>query len=378
MSKKKAKAKAAPKVQAKQQPRVQAKIQPIARPKAQPKVQAKVQAKVQPKAQAKVQPKVQPKAQAKAQVSDKKQERKLAIGSAVASIGNKFKKSDYKNLRQAGLKDKVKGNNKILKIAASSKRVGDKASGKLSGLNPGIKLPKVQTPSLSSTGAPNMNNGGQGIMATNLINRQQYKDVGKQIKKAGKQYLQWGGTDAKARPQALGGFKIPKKFRKGSDLSAMKIGQKAYKRGSFSQQDGSGSYLGRGGMDILKKSGKPANKAAAWSPRNQLGKNYSPSDVLGGKRGKSAPSGGRSGGGSGGISMPSSGGISMPSSGGDSSQNTAGGSGIYGGEGTGLNPGAPNFRRRRSRASRSRSNTQGPSRFGTTLLARPSGLNIAR
>ena len=215
-----------------------------------------------------------------------------------------------------------------------------------------------------------------GLDAVNAreVNRQQNKKVGKQIKKAGKQYLQWGGTDAKARPQALGGFKIPKKFRKGSDLSALKIGRKAYKRGSFSQLDGSGSYLGRGGVDILKKSGKPANKVAAWAPRNQLGKNYSPLDVLGGKRGKSAPSGGRSGGGGDG----GSGGLSMPSYDGDGGQNTAAGSGIYGGEGTGLNPGAPNFRRRRSRASSNRSNTQGPSRFGTTLLARPAGLNIAR
>ncbi len=290
--------------------------------------------------------------------SPKKQKRQAAIGEAVSNIGNKFKKSDYKNLRQAGVKDKVKGNNKILKIAASSKRVGDKASGKLSGLNPGIKLSKVQTPSLRSTGAPNMNNGGQGVMATNLINRQQYKDVGKQIKKAGKQYLQWGGTDAKARPQALGGFKIPKNFRKGSDLSAMKIGKKAYKRGSFNQQDGSGSYLGRGAGDILKKNGKPANKVASWSPRNQLGKGYG---FGGGGKMKGEGSG------DGGFEMPS---YDM--------ENTAGGSGIYGGEGTGLNPGAPNFRRRRSRASGNRSNTQGPSRFGTTLLARPAGLNIAR
>jgi len=306
--------------------------------------------------------------------SPKKQERQASIGEAVSNIGNKFKKSDLNNLREAGLKDKVKGNNKILKIAASSKRVGDKASGKLSRLNPGIKLPKVREAGVGPTGKPTFNLLGLDAVNAREVNRQQNKKVGKQIKKAGKQYLQWGGTDAKARPQALGGFKIPKKFRKGSDLSAMKIGQKAYKRGSFSQQDGSGSYLGRGAGDILKKSGKPANKVASWAPRNQLGKNYSPLDVLGGKREKAAPSVGRSGGsGDGG-----SGGISMPSSDGDSSQNTAAGSSIYGGEGTGLNPGAPNFRRRRSRASSNRSNTQGPSRFGTTLLARPSGLNIAR
>jgi hypothetical protein len=207
------------------------------------------------------------------------------------------------------------------------------------------------------------------------MNRQQYKDVGKQIQKSGKQYLQWGGTDAKARPQALGGFKIPKKFRKGSDLSALKIGKKAYKRGSFNQQDGSGSYLGRGGIDILKRNGKPANKVAAWSPRNQLGRNYSPSDVLGGKRGGATSGAGGSGGGSGGGGGDD---YSTPSFDEGSSENTAGGSSIYGGEGTGLNIGAPNFRRRRSRASTNRSNTQGPSRLGTSLLARPSGLNIAR
>jgi hypothetical protein len=307
--------------------------------------------------------------------SPKKQERQASIGEAVSNIGNKFKKSDLNNLREAGLKDKVKGNNKILKIAASSKRVGDQASGKLSALNPGIKLPKLRTPTLMSR-LPNT-----GMLATKVLNNQQYKDVGKQIKKAGKQYLQWGGTDAKARPQALGGFKIPKNFRKGSDLGALKIGKMAYKRGSFNQKDGSGSYLGRGGVDILKKNGKPANKATAWTPRNKLGKNYSPLDVLGGKTSGGKTSGGKTSGGktsaAGGGS--GSGGLSMPSyDGGDSSQNTAAGSGIYGGEGTGLNPGAPNFRRRRSRASSNRSNTQGPSQFGTALLGRPSGLNIAR
>jgi len=292
--------------------------------KAAPKVQAKAQAKVQPKVQAKAQAKVQPKVQ---------QERKVAIRNAVANIGNKFSNKDYKNLRTAGVKETGRGNNKILKIAASSKRVGDKVGGKLSGLNPGIKL--SQNP-----------------------NKQEYKDVGKQIRQSGKKYLQWGGTDAKARPQALGGFKIPKKFRKGSDLSALKIGKKAYKRGSFNQQDGSGSYLGRGAGDILKKNGKPANKVASWSPRNQLGKGYG---FGGGGKMKGEGS--------------SDGGFEMPSY---DMENTAAGSGIYGGEGTGLNPGAPNFRRRRSRASSNRSNTQGPSRFGTTLLARPAGLNIAR
>jgi hypothetical protein len=221
------------------------------------------------------------------------------------------------------------------------------------------------------------------MLATKVLNNQQYKDVGKQIQKSGKQYLQWGGTDAKARPQALGGFKIPKNFRKGSDLSALKIGKMAYKRGSFSQKDGSGSYLGRGGIDILKKNGKPANKVAAWSPRNQLGRNYSPSDVLGGKRGGATSgaggSGGSGAGGSGGSGGSGGGGdYSTPSFDESSSENTAGGSSIYGGEGTGLNIGSPNFRRRRSRASTNRSNTQGPSRLGTSLLARPSGLNIAR
>jgi hypothetical protein len=304
----------------------------------------------------------------------KKAQRKAAVRQATANIGNKFTKGNFKALSKAGA-----GNNRILKIAASSKRVGDKASAKLSGLNPGIKLPKLQTPSLRSTGAPNMNNGGQGVMATRLLNRQQYKAVGKQVQKAGKQYLQWGGTTAKARPQALGGFKIPKKFRKGSDLSALKIGRKAYKRGSFSQLDGSGSYLGRGGVDILKKSGKRANKSAAWSPRNRLGRNYSPLDALGGKRGGNTSGGGGGGyggdyGGDGGGYGGDGGGYSAPSF----EENTAAGSSIYGGEGTGLNIGAPNFRRRRSRASSNRSNTQGPSRLGTPLLARPSGLNIAR
>jgi len=300
--------------------------------------------------------------------AQKKVQKKAAVRQAAANIGNKFTKGNFKALSKAGA-----GNNRILKIAASSNRVGDKASAKLSGLNPGIKLPKLQTPSLRSTGAPNMNNGGQGVMATRLLNRQQYKAVGKQVQKAGKQYLQWGGTTAKARPQALGGFKIPKKFRKGSDLSALKIGRKAYKRGSFSQLDGSGSYLGRGGADILRGNGKPANKVTSWSPRNKLGKNYSPSDV--GKRGGNTSGGGGSGGGGdygGGDDY------STPSFDGGSSENTAAGSSIYGGEGTSLNIGAPNFRRRRSRASSNRSNTQGPSRFGTTLLARPSGLNIAR
>jgi hypothetical protein len=228
--------------------------------------------------------------------------------------------------------------------------------------------------------------------------KKERKQLGKQIKGAGKNYLQWQGTTAKGAPLALGGFKIPKGMRKGN---ALKIGKKAIKKGSFTQNDGGGSYLGRGAVDILNKKGKPANKTSTWAPVNNARKGGKGSNKVGATSGGGstpsfgATSGGKGGKGSnkvgatsGGGSTPSfgatSGGGSTPGSdtGGSNYGDFGGGgadtpdmsSSVFGGSGTGVS-GSPNFRRRRSRSSKLGIASKGASRLGSNLQ-RPSGLSI--
>jgi hypothetical protein len=305
------------------------------------------------KPQAKPQAKAQPKPQAKKQVA--KQEQKQAIKAVAQNVGNKFTKSDFKGLKTAGASA-----NRKLKIAAKTSKVGDKASNKLSRLNPGFQISSTAREKLSRTDA-----NGQGQMALQQLNsriadqKKERKQLGKQIKGAGKNYLQWQGTTAKGAPLALGGFKIPKGMRKGN---ALKIGKKAIKKGSFTQNDGSGSYLGRGATDILNKKGKPANKTATWAPGNNAGK--------GGKgNNKVGVSGG-------GDSMPSfdTGGSDYGDFGGGGADTPDMSSSVFGGSGTGVS-GSPNFRRRRSRSSKLGIASKGASRLGSNLQ-RPSGLSI--
>jgi hypothetical protein len=286
-----------------------------------------------------------------AQVQARNKERQAKRGAqreAVGNIGKKFTRQNFKALKEAGT-----GANRLLKIAASSKRVGDKASSKLSSLNPGIKLPKL--PVVAANERTNISGGTPraGRAQDRLRRRNALKKVGKQLKGAGKNYLQWGGTDAKGRPQALGGFQIGKKMRSGN---ALKIGMRSYKKGSFTQQDGSGSYLGRGAIDILGKKGKQANKVTAWAPGNRLGKK-----------------GG--GGGGGGEGLSGLGGEGFGDYGMDSGASESPvGSGVFGGSGANV-AGSPNFRRRRSSRSALGISAQGASRLGSNLT-RPSGLSI--
>jgi hypothetical protein len=293
------------------------------------------------------------------------QNKNQAIKAVAQNVGNKFTKSDFKGLKKAGASA-----NRKLKIAAKTSKVGDKASNKLSRLNPGFQISSTAREKLSRTDA-----NGQGQMALQQLNsrkadqKKERKQLGKQIKGAGKNYLQWQGTTAKGAPLALGGFKIPKGMRKGN---ALKIGKKAIKKGSFTQNDGSGSYLGRGATDILNKKGKPANKTATWAPGNNAGK--------GGKgNNKVGVSGG-------GDSMPSfdTGGSDYGDfGGGGSDYGDFGGGGadtpdmsssVFGGSGTEVS-GSPNFRRRRSRSSKLGIASKGASRLGSNLQ-RPSGLSI--
>lgn len=267
----------------------------------------------------------------------------------VGNIGKSFGTGDFKAVKDAGF-----SNNKILKIAASTKKVGAKANNKLTQVNPGIKLPsRDQVDGLRGGSLTGINRAMGGADRLDALTQ-----VGDQVRGMGKKYLQWGGTDAKGRPQALGGFKVPKGLRD-KNKDSMLIGNAAMQRGTFSAYNGSGTLFGRDGSSVLKNSGKMKNAPATWRP----GKGGN--GTGGGKKGKGKE------GGEMGMEMPSL------DSGSDSSSSTGSGlSGVFGGSGT-ETFGAPTFRRRRSRAQRSGSFTQGPSRLGINLQ-RQSGLNIMR
>jgi hypothetical protein len=176
--------------------------------------------------------------------------------------------------------------------------------------------------------------------------------AGEQLK-GKKNYYQWQGTSAKGKPNALGGFKVPYKGKG----DAYTLGNAAFKRGSFTGIDGSGSFMGRDGSSVLRNNGKMKNQPASWMPGGSGGG--------GGGRNRQNKEGG--GGESAGMGTASFEDPSTP----------AGGpslSGVFGGEGAALF-GSPNFRRRRSRAQRSGSYTQGPSQLGINLQ-RKSGLSI--
>jgi hypothetical protein len=271
----------------------------------------------------------------------------------ISSVGNKFGTKDFKVLQDSGL-----SNNRILKVAAGSKKVNAKASNKLTGLNPGIKLPsRDRTDGLYGGTLEPINR-----MMGGMVDLDARTELAKSLKGLGKKYLQWQGTDAKGRPNALGGFKVPKNLRKVDQNNPLGITQKALKRGTFSAYDGSGTLFGRDGSSVLGGDGKMKNRPASWMP---------------GKGGNGTGGGGKKKGGKGEGEM---GGAEMPSLGGggnDSGGSSSDGlSGIFGGTGT-ETYGSPTFRRRRSRAQRSGSFTQGPSRLGINLQ-RQSGLNIMR
>jgi hypothetical protein len=257
---------------------------------------------------------------------------------AVANVGTKFNKKDFKSLSNAGL-----GSNQILKIAASSNKVGSKANNKLMGLNPGIKLPAagVNRPMMGG----NANYGAIGQYSQSRI------QAGEQLK-GKKNYYQWQGTTAKGKPNALGGFKVPNKG-KGSPYS---LGNKAYKGGAFTGLDGGGSFMGRDGSSVLRNNGKMKNQPASWMPGGSGGGG-------GGRNRQNKEGGGEFAG--------------MDTASFEDPSTPAGGpslSGVFGGEGAAMF-GSPNFRRRRSRAQRSGSYTQGPSQLGINLQ-RKSGLSI--
>jgi len=175
----------------------------------------------------------------------KKKEVKKEIKS---QIGNKFGKDDMKSLKDAGV-----SNNKILKIAASSGKVGNKANAKLSTLNPGINLPAAGVNRPMMGGSANFGAIGQY--------HQSRIAVGQQVKDLGKKVFQWQGTDAKGRPNALGGFKTPKKG------NAYSLGIKAYNRGTFGGINGNGTYLGRDAGSRLNPNGTMKNNPVSFQGR---------------------------------------------------------------------------------------------------------------
>ena len=269
-------------------------------------------------------------------------QKKKAARKIVSQMGNKFGRQDLTALQDTGI-----SGNRVLKIAGASKKVGSKASGDLMKINPGISLPT--TPVGLTTGLPG------STLFDSARRLAQTADVGKQVKAAGKNYLQWGGTDAKGKPLAVGGYKIPKKMRNGDRMTA---GQMAYNRGV------DGTYLGRTANTLLNQKGEMRNKPVNLS-RGALS--------LGG--GGNGGGGNRNGGGMGGRgSSEGYGGDSVfmpeaPES--ASAQYMPGGTGSY------VDGNATGFRRRRSSARTAGLTPKGTSQFkigGQT--ARSSGLNI--
>jgi hypothetical protein len=269
--------------------------------------------------------------------------KKKAARKIVSQMGNKLDRKELRALQDTGI-----SGNRVLKIAGASKKVGSKASGALMKINPGISLPT--TPSGLTTGLPSSTTFDSGLRLA------QTADVGKQVKKAaGKNYLQWSGTDAKGKPLAVGGYRIPKEMRNADRMTA---GQMAYNKGV------DGTYLGRNANTLLNQKGGMRNKPVNLS-RGALS--------LGG--GGNGGGGNRNGGGMGGrgssegyggdsVSMPEA-----PES--ASAQYMPGGAGSY------VDGNATGFRRRRSSARISGLTSKGTSQFkigGQT--ARSSGLNI--
>ena len=264
-------------------------------------------------------------------------QKKKAARKVVSQMGNKFGRQDLTALQDTGI-----SGNRVLKIAGASKKVGSKASGDLMKINPGIALPT--TPYGLTTGLPSSTTFDSAMRSA------QTADVGKQVKAAGKNYLQWGGTDAKGKPLAVGGYRIPKEMRNGDRMTA---GQMAYNKGV------DGTYLGRNANTLLNQKGGMRNKPVNLS-RGALS--------LGG--GGNGGGGNRNGGGSsegyGGDS------VSMPEAPGSASaQYMPGGTGSY------VDGNATGFRRRRSSARTAGLTSKGTSQFkigGQT--SRSSGLNI--
>jgi hypothetical protein len=267
---------------------------------------------------------------------------------AVGNVGKKFDSKDFKALQDSGL-----SNNKVLKVAASSRKVNTKASNKLSKLNPGIKMPSRQAAGMDGTRIGgtlepiNRLYGGLDALGVRT-------EATKSLEGLGKKYLQWQGTDAKGKPQALGGYKVPKKLRKPDKNNPLSI-QNAMGRSTFNSSNGSGTLFGRDGSSILKQNGKMKNAPASWMP---------PSTTTGGSN--------NDGGGKGGKNKNKNKGLEFE----EFEEPTSEASSVYGGSGTDTY-GSATLRKKKSRAQTTGTYTQGPSRLGSSLQ-RESGLNIMR
>lgn len=263
-------------------------------------------------------------------------QKEKAARKIVSQMGNKFGKQDLAALQDTGI-----SGNRILKIAGASNKVGSKASGKLMKINPGIKLP---------TNPYGLTTGTHPFYS--FMRSAQIADVGKQVKAAGKDYLQWNGTNAKGKPLAVGGYRIPKEMRKGDRMT---VGQMASNKGV------DGTYLGRTANTLLNQKGGMRNKPVNLS-RGALS--------LGG--GGNGGGGNRNGGGMGSSEGYGGDSVSMPEAPEfASAQYMPGGTGSY------VDGNATGFRRRRSSARISGLTSKGTSQFkigGQT--ARSSGLNI--
>jgi hypothetical protein len=271
-------------------------------------------------------------------------QKKKAAREIFSQMGNKLDRGELTALQDTGI-----SGNRVLKIAGSSKKVGSRASGDLMKINPGIQLPE------NAFDEGTLEGGRTGGVVWNAIATD---NVGKQVKAAGKNYLQWNGTDAKGKPLAVGGYKIPKEMRNADRMTA---GRMAYNKGV------GGTYLGRTANTLLNQKGEMRNKPVNLS-RGALS--------LGGGKGNGGGGGNRNGGGMGGGGGSSEGyggdSVSMPEATASSStQYMPGGTGSY------VDGNATGFRRRRSSARIAGLTSKGTSQFkigGQT--ARSSGLNI--
>ena len=264
--------------------------------------------------------------------------KRKAANEIVSQMGNKLDRGELTALQDTGI-----GNNRVLKIAGGSKKVGSRASGDLMKINPGIQLPENRFDEGTLEG------GRTGGVVWNAIATE---NLGKQVKALGKNYLQWNGTDAKGKPLAVGGYKIPKEMRNGTNQTA---GRMASNKGV------DGTYLGRNANTLLNQKGGMRNK-----PVNLSGGALS----LGGGGNRNG-GGGRSSEGSSEMSGGDS--IEMPASApaSASTQYMPGGTGSY------VDGNATGFRRRRSSARIAGMTSKGTSQFkigGQT--SRSSGLNI--
>lgn len=256
--------------------------------------------------------------------------------------GKKFGTQDLKTLKQEGFTG-----NQQLKIAASvnPQSITGKANAQLFNTN---KAPARSDFLMSGGGGLGPAQGGG-----------QYIDAGSYLAASDK-------------------FRKDNNYKKGKDPGKLLKWQGIGQGLQVQKQNYTRGYSGTN----QTPSGASEGVFGEWTPRTGWNNPFRTGKTkrIGGGQLKPPTAGGGGGGKKGGGKKGGEMGMEMPSfeGGGDdnSTSSSSGLSGVFGGAGT-ETFGAPTFRRRRSRAQRSGSYTQGPSRLGINLQ-RQSGLNIMR